>query len=295
MEKIEISIIIPTYNRKDLLIKTLHALNEQSYNLQKVETIVIDDFSSHNPEREISDLETKYKLRFFRERKNIGQGQIRNKAVKLARGKYLFFIGDDTIPQQHFIEEHMKLHNTFSGIAVLGRVVWAPELRNDFMDYIENIQFHYHTIKDTNNVKLHFYTSNISLSKEWFDDVSYSDKFNNYGLEDLEIGYRLEKKGLRVIYNPEAIVYHFHTYSFDQFCTRMRNVGKSAVIFTTLHPELKNRYIVPFRNFFKACSFVLSFKFLKHVNKKFYWYSNFVYNYLKGIDDEYKHTADKKN
>lgn len=288
MEKIEISIIIPTYNRKDILIETLKALNKQSYSLEEVEVIVIDDCSSVNPEQEIVNLSTKYKLGFFRERKNIGQGQIRNKGIKLAQGKYLFFLGDDTIPKNNIIEEHMNLHKKINAIAVLGKVLWAPELRNEFMDFIEKIQFHYHTIKDKNNVKLHFYTSNISLEKKWFKNEEYSHKFKNYGLEDLELGYRLEKRGLRVIYNPEAIVYHFHTYSFEQFCLRMRNVGRSAVIFAKLHPELKRKYILPFRNFLKVGCYMLSNKFIKHINKKIYWVSNFVYNYLQGVEEELK-------
>jgi len=292
MEKIIISIIIPTYNRTDLLIKTLRALNNQSYDLEKVEVIVVDDCSPASPEEEVLKLDTKYSLCFYREPGNIGQGRIRNGAIKRAVGKYIFFMGDDTVPQDNFLEEHMKLHDIYSGIAVLGRVLWAPELRNEFMNYIEKIQFHYHTIKDRNDVKLHFYTSNISLGKKWFNDEEYSDKFRNYGLEDLELGYRLESKGLRVIYNPEAVVFHYHSYSFEQFCTRMKNVGISAVIFARLHPELRRRYIVPFRSFIKACSFILSRSFFKHINRKLFWFSNFILYYIEGVEEELMNTAE---
>lgn len=290
MENTEISIIIPTYNRKDILLKTLNALNVQTFDLEKVEVIVIDDYSPVNPEQEILNLDTKYRLRFFRGSKNIGQGQIRNQGVKLAEGKYLFFLGDDTIPKENLIAQHMDIHKRHNGIAVLGKVLWASELRNEFMDFIEKIQFHYHTIKDKDNVKLHFYTSNISLEKKWFENEEYSPKFRNYGLEDIELGYRLEKQGLRVIYNPEAIVYHFHPYSFEQFCLRMKNVGRSAVIFARLHPELKKKYIPPFRIFFKIGSSILSNKFIKYINKKIYWYSNFVYYYLIGVEEELKNS-----
>jgi len=284
----EISIIIPTYNRLKILKKVLYALNRQSYNLKRTEVLILDDHSDTNPKSEILKIKNKfrYKLRFFRLKKNMGQGKVRNQAIKLARGKYLFFLGDDTIPKENLIKEHMELHNKYRGIAVLGRVFWHNSLRNEFMNYIEKIQFHYNTIKDKNDVKLHFYTSNISLEKSWFKDEEYSKEFKNYGFEDLELGYRLEKKGLRVVYNPNAIVYHFHPYTFEQFCKRMRNVGRSVVIFTKIHPELKKKYILPFHNAFKLGSFVLSNKFFEYINKKVYWYSNFVYNYLIGIEEE---------
>lgn len=301
MEKIELSIVIPTYNRLEILKRVLKALNGQTYNLKKVEVLVVDDCSSINPKKEIKKLKTKSKLRFFRLREHIGQGQVRNKAIKLAKGKYLLFLGDDIIPKKNLLQEHMLLHKKHNGIAVLGKILWANEMRNEFMNYIEKIQFHYHTIKDKNNVKLHFYTSNISLEKSWFKDEEYSKQFKNYGLEDLELGYRLEKKGLRIIYNPKAIVYHLHKYTFEQFCDRMKNTGRSAIIFTSLHPELKRKYIryfctIPyFNNIFKLGSFILSNKIFKYINKRIYWYSNFVYNYLKGIGEELKNVEREKS
>lgn len=291
----EISIIIPTYNRIEILKKVLNALNNQTYDLKKVEVLVLDDCSSINPKSEILKIKTKYKLRFFRMNEHIGQGQIRNKAIKLAKGKYLLFLGDDIITKDDLLEEHMNLHGKYKGIAMLGKILWTDEVRSEFMNYIEKIQFHYHTIKDKENAKLHFYTSNISLEKSWFKEEEYSKAFKNYGFEDIELGYRLEKKGLRVVYNPKAIVYHFHKYTFEQFCQRMRNAGKSAVIFTKLHPELKRKYIPRFNNLFKFGSFILSNRFFEHINKKIYWYSNFVHNYLKGVEEEIKNVEESKS
>jgi len=282
----ELTIIIPTYNRVNLLKKVLVALNKQSYDLNKVEVLVLDDCSLMNLKPEISKLKTKYRLKFFRMKEHAGQGMAKNKGIKLARGEYLLFIGDDMIPNKDLLKEHMELHEKNRGIAVLGRIFWANELRNEFMNYIEKIQFHYDNINNKNDVKLHFYTSNISLEKKWFKDEEYSGKFKNYGFEDLELGYRLEKKGLRVVYNPRAIAYHHHSYTFEQFCERMRKVGKSAVIFTRLHPELKRKYIPSFKEIFKLGSFVLSKSFFKHINKKTYWHANFVYNYLEGVEEE---------
>jgi GT2 family glycosyltransferase len=284
----EITVIIPTHNRIELLKRVLIALNEQTYDMNCVEIIVIDDYSLINPKKEIFKLKVKYKLKFFRMKKNVGQGMVRNKALEFTKNKYVLFLGDDMIPKRNLIEEHMKLHRKYKGIAVLGRVFWADEVRNEFMNYIEGIQFHYKNIRDKKNARLHFYTSNISLERSWFNNQKYNPLFKNYGLEDIELGYRLENLGLKIFYNPAAIVYHVHRYTFEEFCERMKNVGKSAVIFINLHPELKRKYITPFNNLFKGGSFIFSNKMFKLINKKVYWYSNFVYNYLNGIDEGLK-------
>jgi len=286
----EITIIIPTYNRLELLKKVLIAYNNQTYDLKKIEVIVYDDCSQISPEKEIRKIKKKYKFRFYRGNKNCGQGEVRNKVIKLAKGKYILFTGDDMIPEPNLLEEHMALHKKYNGIAVLGRIFWTKEIRNKFMNFIEGIQFHYSNIKDRNNAKFHFYTSNISLEKSWFNNEEYSKEFKNYGLEDIEIGYRLEKKGLRIVYNPKAVVYHDHSYNFEQFCNRMKNVGKSAVIFARLHPELKRKYLFffPLDYILRFGSFLLSRKFIERINQKVYWYSNFVYWYFKGIDEGLK-------
>jgi glycosyltransferase involved in cell wall biosynthesis len=293
---LDISIVTATYNRIETLKRVLKLYNEQTYDPKKFEVIVFDDVSDINPEKEIKKLKTKYKLRFFRAKEHSGQGMIRNKAIKLAKGKYILFTGDDMLPDKNLIEEHMKIHRENKNIAVLGNVRWHDEVRNYFMNYLEGIQFHYQNIKNKNDVKLHFYTSNISLEKKWFDNEEYSPEFSNYGLEDIELGYRLEKKGLRVIYNPQAIVSHLHSYTFEQFCNRMKNVGKSAVIFVKIHPELKNKYIpiFPLNKIYKLGSFILSKRLVYFINKKIYWYSNFVYCYLKGIEEGGKNVERSK-
>lgn len=284
----ELTVIIPTYNRVNLLKEVLKTLNRQLYDLNKVEVLVLDDFSAANPKQEIMKLKLKYKLRFYRMKKHLGQGMVRNKGIGLAHGRYLMFIGDDIFPKNNLLYEHMRIHNKNSKIAVLGKVCWEKKLRNKFMNFIENIQFHYQTIKNKNDVKLHFYTSNISLEKSWFKLERFSPKFKNYGLEDLELGYRLEKRGLRVVYNSSAIVYHHHLYDFDKFCQRMRNTGKSATIFARLHPELERRYLPYGRGIIKIGSCIFSWSFFKHVNLGLYWYSNFVRSYLEGIEEGVK-------
>ena len=60
---------------------------------------------------------------------------------------------------------------------------------------------------------------NSSISRALFLELgSYDESFRHYGSEDLELGYRLSRAGVRFVYNPKAVGYHDHTKSFPQFC-----------------------------------------------------------------------------
>ena len=134
-----------------------------------------------------------------------------------------------------------------------------------------------------NNATLHFYTSNVSLEKKWFVDDRYSTAFNNYGLEDIELGYRLEKKGLRIVYHRDAVVCHVHYYNLDSFSKRMYNVGGSAVIFRSLHPEMGRKLIPIGWRIILFFSTLLSYQFIGW--RRLYWYAKIVSYYFRGVSD----------
>jgi len=57
--------------------------------------------------------------------------------------------------------------------------------------------------------------------------------------EDLELGYRLNKAGIKFIYNPYAIGYHNHIKTFTQFCLDMEKAGESLILIYRKCPEIK--------------------------------------------------------
>ena len=77
-----ISIIIPTYNRKSFLIHAINSVLNQTY--QNLELIIIDDGSSDKTENIIKK---KYpKIKFYKQ-KNKGVSAARNKGIKMASCK----------------------------------------------------------------------------------------------------------------------------------------------------------------------------------------------------------------
>ena len=236
----DFSVVIPTYNRLDMLLRVLDALDQQK-NAPSFETIVINDGSTDATENvagargEIT----------FRTQKNSGPGKARNHGVSLAKGRHVVFIGDDTVPEPEFLAEHARVHaeaNHDPLVACLGYTGWPRgEHVTAFMDYINDfgLQFGYKLIKDGDVVPFNFfYTSNISIDRMLLTEQPFDTTFPSAAWEDIELAYRLEARGLKIRYNANAVTRHYHQMTVDSFARRQYTVGKSGAIFYRKHPEL---------------------------------------------------------
>lgn len=234
------SVVIPTYNRLDMLLRVLDAL-ERQVDAPEFEVIVINDGSKDETEAVVSQR----KGITFRTQPNGGPGRARNHGVTLAQGKFIVFIGDDTVPEPRFLAEHARVHRESaddSMLACLGYTGWPQSERvTAFMDYINDygLQFGYKLIHDGQVVPFNFfYTSNISIDRQLLVDHPFDTTFPSAAWEDIELAYRLERLGLRIRYNERAVTRHYHPMNIDSFARRQYTVGKSGAIFFEKHPEL---------------------------------------------------------
>jgi glycosyltransferase involved in cell wall biosynthesis/predicted AlkP superfamily pyrophosphatase or phosphodiesterase len=241
-----VSVIIPTYNRKEVLERTLRAYSDQTYREDKFEVIVIDDGSTDGTGQTVRSLVdgSNYKLRYFRQ-DNKGPAAARNLGIKEAAGEIVLITGDDCIPDSKLIEEHVRYHDLNAGenVGILGFTGLHPEIEETpFLEYIyQGPQFSYHTLKNGCEVPFgNFYTSNISMSKQKLIDIGLFDEDFKYAAwEDIELGYRLFKSGFKLIYDQNAITCHHHESTLQNFMERQIKVGEAAIIFYKKHPELK--------------------------------------------------------
>jgi GT2 family glycosyltransferase len=179
------------------------------------------------------------------EQKNSGAGVARNKGIMEAKGDFIIFIGDDTSLKKDFLNEHLKFLKKFPNNCILGFVDWDKDLElNDVMKVIApfGAQFDYRIKNNFDCGYRHFYTSNISLKRDLISECLFRKDFIGCNWEDIDVGYRLSKKGIKIIFNPDAICYHDHYYDEDAFIKRQKSVGLNKKIFLKLNPELKNIY-----------------------------------------------------
>jgi glycosyltransferase involved in cell wall biosynthesis len=296
-----ISVIIPTYNRKDKLIETFKTLEGQTLDKNEFEVIVVDDGSTDGTREFLKEFATKtiLKLRYFFQ-EHQGPGRARNFGASQANGSVVYFCGDDTFLEKDLLNIHYNLQKEHENIAVLGLALWdESEEVSDFMRYVApgGPQFHYNTIKDKNNAGFnHFYTCNISLEKKWFDLEKFDEDLTFASLEDIEFGYRLARRGLKVLYEPRARVFHSHHQEPEDFYRKIFQGGQNLVIFLNKYKKqdkkgyytIKRKY-APFSFFggtkiFNKVSLLFSrSRLLKRINIKYHWFWSICYHYSLGI------------
>jgi GT2 family glycosyltransferase len=244
-----ISVIIPTYNRCRKLAKVLAALEAQTLDKRHFEVIVVDDGSTDATQAQMADYQKRspLRLRYVRQQNKL-QGAARNYGITLAEEPLVLFMGDDIIPGSDFLQEHLdfhRRHNPTGDAVVVGKIRWPKELRaTPFMQFVndEGAQFGFAAMDHPGPWQFDcFYTSNISVPRRMLLQLDhvFDEDFKTYGWEDTELGYRLERNGMRLLYNSASLADHDHPTDLVQFCRRQHQVGMCSRVFLAKHPELE--------------------------------------------------------
>tara|TARA_Y100000589_G_scaffold185823_1_gene175992 strand:+ start:5127 stop:6044 length:918 start_codon:yes stop_codon:yes gene_type:complete len=241
-----ISIVIPTYNRKSILEKCLLALENQKLNtkISSYEVVVIDDGSTDgtinwiNANRDILPHVVLY------EQKHGGPAIGRNLGVTKSKNEVIIFIDSDLVVVDDFLISHVnKLTDYWERFNkkcfTYGSVINTSNFQNP---HLEN-----HKLTDISFA--YFATGNVAISKELLLKVGlFDDSFSLYGWEDLELGERLKKIGVKLIKCPEAKGFHWHPpFKCEQIQSLIKKESeraKMALLFYRKHPNLRVRFII---------------------------------------------------
>ena len=246
-----VSVVIPTFNRSQILKKCLGCFLKQDYPESKTEIVVIDDGSSDNTKKMVGKLKKNQPKNLpltYLFQKNRGPAAARNLAIKNCRGSIVIIVNDDILPQKKFIDQHVKFHLRYSqkNYAVLGLTTWSPEIKiTPFMSWLETKGplFSYNQLKGVKANWRHGWTCNISYKKDFLlNNGLFDEDFPYAAWEDIELAYRLYQRGMRLRYNKKAIAYHYHPTTLASSIKKMRNQGISVVI---LGKKIKDKSILP--------------------------------------------------
>jgi GT2 family glycosyltransferase len=247
-----VSVIIPTFNRAPALLATLEALGRQT--AAPLEVIVVDDGSSDDTARRLADRARTGGdgLRLITlHQDNAGPGRARNAGLRHATGELVLFLGDDTRPAPDLVARHVAAHAALGEVAaVIGFTDWDRDGMHvtPFLEYVNRNgeQFGYGLFADGRDVPFTcFYTSNVSLPREVLGEDPFHAEFRRAAWEDAELGYRLSRRGLRIVYCAAARTLHRHPMTMRGFLRRQVAVGEEVETVYSLHPELRTSESMP--------------------------------------------------
>ena len=249
-----LTVILPSYNRAHALPGLLQAYDQQQTELP-FNLIVVDDASTDNTSEVLQSYSPRrYNLQIIRQDVNQGQGAARNQAIPLVETPITLIVGDDMFPTPGLLQGHIQAHLHWDApqVAVLGQVQWPVDMPvNTLMAHIDGVgaqQFPFYYLQDDSWYGFeYFYTSNISLKTDFLRSLDswFNPGFRLYGFEDIELGYRLSLRGLRIRYQSCLSVNHYHYHNIWTFARRQQASGRMAHILFRSHPYLRLKFPVP--------------------------------------------------
>jgi glycosyltransferase involved in cell wall biosynthesis len=226
------SVVVPTYNRYDILTRCLQSLFDQTAAPSTYEVIVIDDGSTDGTPEMVKEMTTKApcNLIYIRQ-KNSGRSRARNVGVLAAHGEYIIFLDGDMVVKRAFVTAHLAAHHK-PGLVVNGPVVNTPVLVDPNIGPQK--------IKDFS--RAFFATGNVSIAREKLITAGLFDEdFVEYGWEDLELGERLRKMGFKAIKSPAACSFHLQprlTFeNIPSLIAKEKERGHMGVLFYRKNPS----------------------------------------------------------
>ena len=241
----EISVVVPTYRRRDALSRTLAALERQSVAREAFEVLVVDDPVEDDSAAVAAVLGAERRPFALRQlhRDARGVSAARNAGWRAAAARLVMFIGDDILLAPHALEEHLAWHRKHpeDEFGVLGRVEWASELRvTPFMRWLERgIQFNYPSLQGSEAPWTHFYTANISVKRPMLERIGgFDEERFPFLYEDLDVGRRLSEHGFRLLYNRAATAEHLHQTDVEEWRRRMAATAPAERRWVEAYPDM---------------------------------------------------------
>lgn len=234
-----LSVIIPTYGRAETLRLTLSAFDRQETEAA-FEIVVCDDGSVDGTGAVISRaVATGRRPVVHLRQENAGANAARNRAIEAARGARLLIVNDDTVPGPSLVAAHLSAHARRTGreTAILGRMTIDPAL-----PFSPFAALHHDASYDALEGRIAlgwdaFLTCNVSIDAGFLREAGGFDPRLTWH-EDIELGERLARRGMRLFYEPRALAFHHHFLDEAAYLAIAEREGAALVLWYRKRPDL---------------------------------------------------------
>lgn len=243
-----VSVVVPTYYRDECLCKMIASFNCQRYT--NFEILVIDQSEKVSDEKVTAILNSCSKAQYYQITER-GRCVAKNFAIDKAKGDILIFCDDDIIVDEHFLDEHVRIHTELPGVGAVSCHLIEPHEVPIRCDVPLKITSYGRFINKPNALFEGFVTSlnggNMSFKRAGLEQIGFFDE-NLKGtsmLEEPDMAYRLIQKGFRIYFSSRTKVQHFPQYNGN---INTKKGKRQEWLFNYFHNQyffvLRNRRII---------------------------------------------------
>ena len=235
-----ISIIIPTHNRRDSVLRALTAVVNQTVPLEQVEVVVVADGCVDDTAVVLRQTPFPFHLTTL-EQPGLGAAAARNAGAAQAHSPLLIFFDDDIEIAPGFVAAHLAAHQGCDRRVVMGPLPAAPLAQMGYYEhglqqwwrdkYSQMRQPGYRFGYDS------LFSGNFSVPAALFAQVGgFAEALRCH--EDYELGLRLVAAGAVFAFADEASGIHHDQTNSDRSMQRRRAEGEAGIFLLRRYPEL---------------------------------------------------------
>lgn len=245
-----LSVIVPTHQRRDSVVRLLGALGDGGVSPDQFEVVVVVDGSTDGTAEALAALAPAFALRVLEQSPAGGAARARNAGATVARGSLLLFMDDDIELLPGALAEHVRAHETHrpaSGDAEPLVLIGAPiPVRSAADGFHERAiwgwweqQFERLALPGHRWRYDDVYSGVLSMPASLFTAVGgFETGLPSSCRDDSEIGLRLIARGARFAFSRAAGGLHHETRSRARLIERKMAEGRADAMLARLHPAL---------------------------------------------------------
>jgi glycosyltransferase involved in cell wall biosynthesis/peptidoglycan/xylan/chitin deacetylase (PgdA/CDA1 family) len=260
--RVKLSVVIPTFNRRDVVSASILALQRQRFS-RPFEVIIVVDGSTDGTANRVRSLDISFPLLVL-EQENRGLSVARNRGAQAACGEILLFLDDDMEADPDLLSEHESCHETGMEM-VIGHLPLHPDSPEGLLKRGVGVWADERLARLTSpgaKPALHdLVGGQLSIHKQTFDLLGGFDtgftRDGAFGNEDLDFAHRAQQYGLRIVFNPRAVSWQRYVVRPDSYLRQRRDAGRADVALARKYPE--------------KASEIFTQKGAKHWKNRFLW------------------------
>jgi glycosyltransferase involved in cell wall biosynthesis len=265
-QAVKVSVIMPNYNKHPQNLLALKSFEQQIFNKEEFEVLLVDDASTDGSITIIEQEKFSFPFKYIRCHSNIGRPRARNLGIQHACGEVIVFLDAEILVKPDFIYQHYFAHSNHDHLAVSGSMTLRGVYSIYYPNFSNKQKQHFHTMlkqyrraiqklcenepqktiqllsqqdiinqhfinwsfekEHSNHFKktlfdhfgndmkgFHFpwfifCTGNVSVKLQTLKKVGLFEEYPGYGWDDIEMGYRLHKAGIKIINHPGLTTFH---------------------------------------------------------------------------------------